>query len=208
MTPVAYAGLLKRRPVQARSIARVEAILDAGAALLADGDAGSLTMRAIATRAGVPVATIYQFFTDKHALVQAVALRYVQATPGVLDAVLDEPVGSPSETVSRVVDAYAAMLAGAPAMRALWLADAMDDGTAADAGAADDEIAERLRRHLTDPSRSDPADWRFLVTLVSQLLRVAFTIAPEGDAATVARARHAAGLYAADLVRRSGGHTG
>lgn len=197
------ARLLKRRPTQARSIARVQAILDATAALLGDGDIDALTMRAVAAAAQVPTATVYQFFESKHTLIQAVAARYVHATPDVLDRVLADDTATPREVVTRVVDAYAAMLAAHPAMRALWLGGAMDDLTRRDAEQADDAIAERLRRHLAGPAGADPADWRFLVTLISNLLRLSFATSPAGDPGLLERTRRVAGLYVDDLLERS-----
>lgn len=204
----AHLALLKRRPRQARSIARVDAILDAAAALLADGDIEALTMRAVATRAGVPPATIYQFFDDKHALVQAVAARYVASTPDVLDETLRRR-GPWRDALVRTVDAYASQLARNPAMRALWLAGAMDETTRGLAIAADDAIAARLRDHLTtaaghERAGVDAADWRFLVTLISNLLRLAFAADPDGDPEVLERAKHVASLYAADLLSDPG----
>lgn len=205
MTEPAYAHLLKRPPRQARSVARVEAILDAAAGLLAEGDIEALTMRRVADAAGVPTGTIYQFFEDKAAVVQAVAVRYVAATPDVLDRALEPAPEGWEEALARVVEGYAAQLASAPAMRALWLAGAMDPATRRLAGEADDAIALRLRAALTrlagvPATTGAPADWRFLVTLVSGLLRQAFARDPAGDRELLARATRAATLYAAQLL--------
>jgi AcrR family transcriptional regulator len=198
-----YAPLLKRRPVQARSVARVSAILDAAAAIAAD-DLDALTMRAVAARAGVPPATIYQFFDDRESLTQALALSYVASTPDVLEASLAVRTRHWSRTLDRVIDGFAEMLRRAPAMRALWLAGAMDATTARTAASADDAIAERLRDRLVDQARSadrgSAADWRFLVTLVGGLLRRAFQHDPRGDRALLTRAKRVATLYAADLL--------
>ena len=68
-------GSVRRVPTQQRSRRRVEAILDAAERLvLADG-VEALTTRAIATQAGVPVASLYQYFADKEAVLLALAAR-------------------------------------------------------------------------------------------------------------------------------------
>jgi AcrR family transcriptional regulator len=184
-------------------VARVERILGAASELLGDGDPASLTMRSVADRAGVPVGTIYQFFPDKQALVQAVALRYVQMTPRFVEEALDGLPRSADEAVTAVVDAFAAMLAETPAMRALWITGAMDAHTRATAAIADDVIAAQLRDHLASPEESVLDDWRFLVTLVSQLLRQAFLADGRGDAEMLERTRRVATLYATSLVDAS-----
>ncbi|MFN8113926.1 MAG: TetR/AcrR family transcriptional regulator [Solirubrobacterales bacterium] len=198
-----YAPLLKRRPVQARSIARVDAILDAAAALAAD-DLEALTMRAVGARAGVPPATIYQFFDDREALIQALAVRYVAATPAVLESALDASLDSWPQALERVVDGFAGLLRREPAMRTLWLAGAMDAATARFAAAADDGIAERLRARLVEISgredRGTDTDWRFLVTLVGDLLKRSFRHDPDGDGFLLDRSKRVAVLYSGDLL--------
>ena len=74
-----YAHLLKRQPAQARSAERVEALLDAAAKLLEDREPEAVTVRDLATAAGVPTGTLYQFFEDKDAVLQALAVRSVHA---------------------------------------------------------------------------------------------------------------------------------
>lgn len=161
-------------------------------------------MRAVAGRAGVPAATIYQFFDDRDSLIQALVLRYVAATPDVVEESLAASTGHWSRTLDEVIDAFVEMLRSEPAMRALWLAGAMDARTAQTAATADDVIAERLGERLGRQSgsinRGSAADWRFLVTLVGDLLRRAFRHDPDGDRQFLARAKRVAALYAADLL--------
>ncbi|HWJ10094.1 MAG TPA: TetR/AcrR family transcriptional regulator [Nocardioides sp.] len=65
----------RRLPTQARSRERVERILDATAQLVvADGVEG-LTTRSIAETAGLPVASLYQYFADKEAVLLALCER-------------------------------------------------------------------------------------------------------------------------------------
>lgn len=62
----------RRTPKQERAQATVDAILQATAQLLvADGGVARLSTNRIAKRAGVSVGTLYQYFPDKEAIVQA-----------------------------------------------------------------------------------------------------------------------------------------
>lgn len=65
----------RRQPVQERSAARVQRMLDAAATLLDEVGHEGLTTSAIASRAAVSVGSLYQFFPDKHAVTQALARR-------------------------------------------------------------------------------------------------------------------------------------
>jgi len=61
----------RRSPVQARSRATREAIVQAATQVLEhDGPAGFNTNR-IAERAGVSVGSVYQYFSNKHAILAA-----------------------------------------------------------------------------------------------------------------------------------------
>ena len=189
--------------MQARSIARVDAILDAAAALVVE-DLAALTMRAVAARAGVPPATIYQFFDDRESLIQALAVRYVVATPETFDSAIRSAGGDWPHVLDGVIDAFADLLRREPAMRVLWLAGVMDSATGRIAADADDEIADALRARLVSMSgrgdRGTAADWRFLVTLVGDLLQRAFKHDPSGDGFLLVQAKRTATLYAADLL--------
>ena len=66
----------RRKPVQARSVERVNRILDVAEAMFIDQGYAAVTTKAIATQAKVPIGTLYQFFPDKEAILQALAERY------------------------------------------------------------------------------------------------------------------------------------
>jgi AcrR family transcriptional regulator len=67
----------RRRPRQSRSRATFDAILEAAAQVLErDGPAG-FTTASVAERAGVSIGTLYQYFSDKQAILLAAAEREV-----------------------------------------------------------------------------------------------------------------------------------
>ena len=92
----------RRAPSQRRSRERVELVLDAAADLVVEEGVGGLSTRAIAARAGVPVASIYQYFTGRDAIV----LALVQRDTAEMDARVAEAVTSlPHPDVRSVVEA-------------------------------------------------------------------------------------------------------
>jgi AcrR family transcriptional regulator len=74
----------RKSPVQARSAASVEAILQATIQVLLHEGKERLTTTKVASRAGVSVGTLYQYFPNKSALLQAALKRHLA---GVTDAV-------------------------------------------------------------------------------------------------------------------------
>jgi AcrR family transcriptional regulator len=67
---------MRRQPVQARSQERVQRILDVAEALFATQGYAATTTKEIAAQAQIPIGSLYQFFPNKAALVQALFVRY------------------------------------------------------------------------------------------------------------------------------------
>jgi AcrR family transcriptional regulator len=67
---------MRRQPQQARSQERVNRILDVAEALFIAEGYNATTTNAIAKRANVAIGSLYQFFPDKAAILQGLALRY------------------------------------------------------------------------------------------------------------------------------------
>ncbi|WP_321933322.1 TetR/AcrR family transcriptional regulator [Paraburkholderia sp. J8-2] len=65
----------RKRPVQRRSAATVDAILEAAARILESAGLAGYTTNAIAARAGVSVGSLYQYFPNRDALTAALIDR-------------------------------------------------------------------------------------------------------------------------------------
>ena len=78
MNELSKVAAMRRQPKQARSQERVHHILDVAEQLFIELGYDQTTTRAIATRADIPVGSLYQFFPDKAAIVQALANRYFE----------------------------------------------------------------------------------------------------------------------------------
>lgn len=70
----------RKLPTQERSRATVDAILQAAAYILVKRGWHSMTTNAIADRAGVNIASLYQFFPNKEAIVSELERRHVEET--------------------------------------------------------------------------------------------------------------------------------
>ncbi len=96
----------RKRPAQARSVALVEAILEAAAGILETSGLAALTTNEVAERAGVSIGSLYQYFPNKDAILaslitrQEIALRaaversFAQAMPGDFGSALRIVVGA------------------------------------------------------------------------------------------------------------------
>src|SRR5829696_3178029 len=109
-TPNRPRPVMRREPVQRRSAARVSSILDACATLLDEFDYDELTTSKIAERACVPIGSLYQYFPDKRAVVQALTMRNLDAFSVEVERIFSD--GAPNgwrKAVDLVVDAYLRM---------------------------------------------------------------------------------------------------
>src|SRR5882724_11708216 len=84
----------RKSPVQARSTASVDAILEATIQVLLDVGKERLTTTKVALRAGVSVGTLYQYFPNKSALLQAALKRHLEEVTEAVERVCREQKAS------------------------------------------------------------------------------------------------------------------
>ncbi len=72
---MSYERFLRTVPRQARSVARLDAILDATGRVLETASVDQLTITAVATEAGVSTASVYDYVADTRALVACFVIR-------------------------------------------------------------------------------------------------------------------------------------
>jgi AcrR family transcriptional regulator len=97
---------MRRQPRQARSQERVSQILDVAEQMFIAEGYATATTNAIATRAKVPIGSLYQFFPDKAAIVQALAVRYAEQLHDRFAALDSEELSTLplSDYVSKIID--------------------------------------------------------------------------------------------------------
>ncbi|AKF03790.1 TetR/AcrR family transcriptional regulator [Sandaracinus amylolyticus] len=109
----------RKRPVQARSKATVEAILEASARVLVAGGYAELTTTRVAAAAGVGIGTLYQYFPSKEALVVALLERSMgdleRAIAAAMSA-LEEP--ALDDTIEAMIDGLLAAKRARPELKA------------------------------------------------------------------------------------------
>lgn len=104
------------------------AILDACAVLLDDYDYDELTTSKIAEKAGVPIGSLYQYFPDKRAVVQALTLRNLEAFSAEVEQIFAGE-GVPTDwrqAVDQVVAGYLRMLEEVPGFGRIRFGDVVD----------------------------------------------------------------------------------
>lgn len=97
----------RRRPLQARSKATVEAILEAAARVLAEEGLARLNTNRLAEVAGVSVGSVYEYFADKRAVIDLLVDRHLaEGEAALAEAAAALPaVAEPREVAGALVDA-------------------------------------------------------------------------------------------------------
>ncbi len=83
---------MRKEPRQGRSRATIESILDAAAHILGERGWSGFTTNAVAEIAGVSIGSLYQYFPNKLALIEAVRRRHFDEIMGALRSAADERV--------------------------------------------------------------------------------------------------------------------
>lgn len=151
---------MRRRPQQARSQQRVDQLLDTAAKVFNTVGYEAATTNQIAKESGISIGSLYQFFPNKEAILEALAARYVQGMHALaaqlmdVEATRDLPL---SEVLGRLIGAISTFEQSHAAFRPVFM---MSHITAAQAlhqemiQRVDDLMAARFpalsaeRRHL------------------------------------------------------------
>lgn len=135
----------RRRPIQERSRRKFQALLTSAREVLVEVGFDSFTCEEVASRAGVPIGTLYQFFANKYVLVCELDR---QDAHGVIEEIerfaqkipaLDWP-----ELLNDFLDHLADLWLRDPSRRAVWLATQATPATRATAAVNEREIARMI----------------------------------------------------------------
>jgi len=115
---------VKRIPRQERSQARFETVLEAALRLFAARGYESVSMREIARAAKMPIASVYQYFPMKLAIVREMWARYTSKISETLAAgirrLTQEGRNHPTHLIGIMVDRMAELQASNPAFIEVW----------------------------------------------------------------------------------------
>jgi AcrR family transcriptional regulator len=208
--PVSEWEGLRRAPQQERSRARVRRLLEAADRIVATEGFGALTVRRLAEAADVPVGTIYQFFPDKAAVVDALARRYIAEFDTMIEALVERAESERwDDVVDTVLGAAVALYRSHPGYVAIWSGRHLSPALQQADDANNAAIASGLRRILVaQRGLADGEDLaracQVAVQTTDALLQLAFRLSPDGDEAVLEEARRLQRLYLSDLVTRLG----
>jgi len=186
---------LRRQPVQQRSAKRVERMLEACASLIEEVGYDGVTTTLIAERAGVAVGSLYQFFPDKRAVVQALTLRNLEKFIQAVDARFSSTtLDHWWDAVDVIFDVYVSMHREVPGFSKLHFGDVVDMRLLDDRRDNNTVISDRIAEMIS--SRFDIAldDLRLPISIAVEaadgVLNLAFRRDPAGDREILAEAEN------------------
>ena len=185
--------------VQRRGIERVQAILDAAAALLTEQGYEAATLKAIGERAGIPTASLYHYFPDRHQVDAALAQRHLRELDGqISSSVHASKLRTLSEAVDAIVDPYLIYFREHPDFVQLWFAS-RTPGLNELALEFDEFQAKQYWQLLIDKKliRSDTPELvaQMAFEAGNRLFDVAFRRLPTGDDVAIDEARRLLTAY-------------
>ncbi|MEU5877218.1 TetR/AcrR family transcriptional regulator [Spirillospora sp. NPDC047279] len=200
---------LRRRPAQRRSAERVQRMLDACAEILDEDGYDGLTTTRIAQRAEVAIGSVYQFFPDKRAVAQSLALRNLESFGLRISKELAEGTFDDwSDTVGVIIDIYVDMHRTVPGFRVLRFGDVADINLLDSAADNNAVVADRLRKMIVDnfAVAETPELARALaisVEAADAVLKMAFRRNPDGDPEILAETERLIHGYLAAYIQQT-----
>ena len=150
----------RKSPVQARSAASVDAILEATIQVLLRVGKDRLTTTRVALRAGVSVGTLYQYFPNKSALLQAALRRHLDEVIEAVELVCEEQRGKTfREMATALITAFLeAKMTDPKTSVALYSVSSDVDGAkiVQQMGARSNKAIVRMLMSAPEPLATDP----------------------------------------------------
>ncbi|TGN84995.1 TetR/AcrR family transcriptional regulator [Streptomyces griseoluteus] len=178
---------------------RRRAILDAAEALLAEQGYEAATLKAIGERAGIPTASMYHYFPDRHQVDAELLQHHVQQLDAIVNGVLEDPGPSTLEGIAdALVDAVLDYFRGHRSCTELWFAGRNETLDALVRG-FDEAQAERLwlllfeRNLIAADTPRHVAQIAFEVA--NRFFDIAFRRSPDGDDVTIDEGRRMLTAY-------------
>ncbi|ROT33979.1 TetR/AcrR family transcriptional regulator [Micromonospora sp. HM5-17] len=169
-------------------------MLDACAEIVDEVGYEGLTTTLLAERAGVAIGSVYQFFPDKRAIVQALTLRNMEAyLERLAERFSRGDLTHWWDGVDAAIDEYVTMHREVPGFRTLHFGDVVDVHLLDENRDNNGVIAEQLARVLVEQfGTTDAPRLRFALEIAVEaadaLIKLAFRRAPEGDEEVLAEA--------------------
>lgn len=207
-SPASDSLTLRREPQQARSRARLAGLLDAAETLLVREGPEALTTTRIAEEAGVSVGSLYRWFPDKAAIVDALTRRYLTEFEATIDELAAAaPTAEWDDPAGMLLEVFAHRGVSQPGYRALWLGRQFSEELRAADRANKEVLANGVRRILVgrgmlDDSEGAATACRAGVLAADALLHEAFRLDADGDPELMGEAKELLRAYLRTAVRR------
>jgi len=170
-------------------------MLDACAELVDEVGYEGLTTTLLAERAEVAIGSVYQFFPDKRAIVQALAMRNMDAyLQGLSARFANETFDHWWDGVDAAIDVYITMHRSVPGFRTLHFGDVVDLHLLDAERDNNAVIAERIAELLVEQFQlMDRVRLRFALQIAVEaadaLIKMAFRREVSGDEAVISEAK-------------------
>ena len=201
--------LVRTEPIQERSAARIDALLDAAATVVDEIGFDRLTTAMVAERASASIGTVYRYFPDRIVLLQALRDRAVQRYRAAMEALIE--TRGPEQwwdAVECAVDAFVEMYRNEPGFRIIRFSDTErvpeNDDAHFSSGFFAGGFVDILTERFGLPA-GEELTFRLevVVEIADALITRAFLMAPRGDESFIAEARTVIREY---LTSRYAGH--
>lgn len=159
----------RRSPVQERSQETVHQIFAATSRLLSKMPLQEITTSRIAQDAGVSIGALYRFFSDKQAIIDAIAVRHVEEFRASLEGRFSElSLSDGSAFLSAVIDAFVEFLDARPDFRAIAFGRHVSAATRRRQTEPDATGAGLVKRFMTESlgmSNIAELDWKLRIAI-------------------------------------------
>jgi len=154
---------LRNEPVQARSAARLTGLLDAAAAVIDELGYERLTTAMVAERAGASIGTVYRYFPDRIAVLQALGARNLdRVLSSVSDEILNESYTSWTDALTAAFEVLKDAFQNEAGFRSLRVGDVIDLRPAPNPRPYNSVVAETMHEGLVKRfGVTDSAEARF-----------------------------------------------
>jgi AcrR family transcriptional regulator len=161
----------RKQPVQQRSSDTVDAIFQATIQVLLAVGKERLTTTRVAHRAGVSVGTLYQYFPNKSALLQATLRRHIEGVQAAVEQVCQQQRSQPMERMATaLIDVYlGAKMRNVKESMVLYSVSSDVDGTAI-ARAAGKQVRHALAKMFATAPEGLRKDPELVASVVSAAL--------------------------------------
>lgn len=199
--------MLRSSPVQARSNARLVALLDAAAAVIDKNGYETLTTAAVANQAGASIGTVYRYFEDRIVLLNALALRNYERTANAFLAVIEKQPSNIRTMINDLFEANLALFRTEPGYRSLRIGDVLDirprETLSASRRAVDVLLPLMAEQYGISKNEETASELEAAYIMIDSLLARAFLLVKDGEEKFISKARMVADRLAERLESKN-----